>query len=185
MLIEIPARSLILLVGPAGAGKSTFARRHFLPTEVVSSDTCRALVADDERNQAATTDAFEVLHLLVRKRLERGRLTVVDATNVKRRDRAPLVALALAHGCVPAAIVFRLPVAVCQARNERRSDRPLAPDGAARQEAYLHRDLENGKFEGEGLAAVWTFTSEVEVDEAAVRRLPPSCSQTGTPAGGP
>ena len=87
MKISIPELSLVILIGPSGCGKSTFARKHFLSTEIVSSDVCRALVADDENDQTATGDAFDLLHEIVRKRLARGRLTVVDATNVQPEAR--------------------------------------------------------------------------------------------------
>lgn len=94
MTISIPELSLVLLVGPSGSGKSTFAQKHFLSTEVISSDFCRALVSDDENDQSATGDAFDVLHTLVRKRLTRGKLAVVDATNVQPEARKSLIALA-------------------------------------------------------------------------------------------
>ena len=94
MKISIPELSLLLLVGPSGSGKSSFARKHFLPTEVVSSDFCRALVSDDENNQAATNDAFDVLHYIASKRLAAGKMIVVDATNVQTEARKPLVAKA-------------------------------------------------------------------------------------------
>src|SRR6195952_5352197 len=79
MKISIPELSLVLLAGPSGSGKSSFARVHFLPTELVSSDFCRALVSDNENDQSATGDAFDLLHEIIRKRLARGLLTVVDA----------------------------------------------------------------------------------------------------------
>src|SRR3954464_1101089 len=88
-VIRIPEISLVVLVGPSGCGKSTFARKHFLPTEVLSSDSFRAMVRDDETDQTATTDAFEVLHFVARKRLRAARLTVVDATNVQPAARKP------------------------------------------------------------------------------------------------
>ena len=84
MTLAVPELSLIVLVGPSGAGKSTFARAHFQPTEVLSSDACRALVSDTTEDQAATEDAFDVLHFIAAKRLAAGRLTVIDATNVSR-----------------------------------------------------------------------------------------------------
>ena len=83
----------IVLIGSTGSGKSTFAAKHFLPTEVISSDYCRGLVSDDENSQAATNDAFEVLHFIAAKRLAAGKLTVIDATNVQPEARKPLVAL--------------------------------------------------------------------------------------------
>src|SRR5512145_2160025 len=109
MTLTIPELSLVVLIGPSGCGKSTFARRHFKPTEVLSSDYCRGLVSDDENSQAATNDAFEVLHFIARKRLAAARLTVVDATNVQPEARKPLVALAREFHCLPVAIVLNLP----------------------------------------------------------------------------
>jgi protein phosphatase len=97
MRLVIPELSLVALVGASGSGKSTFARSHFLPTEVLSSDYCRALVSDDENSLGATTDAFAALHLIAGKRLARGRLVAVDATNVQPEARRPLVALARQH----------------------------------------------------------------------------------------
>src|SRR4029453_9087730 len=83
MKISIPKLSLVVLIGPSGSGKSTFSRKHFLPTEILSSDACRAMVSDDENNQAVTNDAFEVLHFIAAKRLALGRLTLIDATSVQ------------------------------------------------------------------------------------------------------
>jgi protein phosphatase len=99
--ISIPNLSLVVLVGPSGSGKSTFAREHFLSTEILSSDACRAMVSDEENNQAVTIDAFEVLHFLAAKRLALGRLTVIDATNVQPEARKPLVSLARQYHSFP------------------------------------------------------------------------------------
>src|SRR5207237_7293209 len=113
--------------GPSGCGKSSFTRAHFKPTEVLSSDFCRGLVSDDENAQAATNDAFDVLHYIARKRLAAGRLTVVDATNVQPEARKPLVVLAREFHCLPVAIVLDLPEKVCQERNRDRADRDFGP----------------------------------------------------------
>lgn len=117
MKLKIPELSLVLLVGASGSGKSTFARRHFRPTEVISSDYCRALVGDDENDQSVTADAFEVLNVIVRKRLANRRLAVVDATNVQPESRKKLVALAREHHVHTVAIVLNLSEKICQARN--------------------------------------------------------------------
>src|SRR5262245_21303929 len=123
MKIAIPELSLVALVGVSGSGKSTFAAEQFLKTEVVSSDFCRALVGDDENEQAVTSEAFEVLHFIAEKRLALGKLTVVDATNVQQEARKPLVRLARDQHVLPVAIVFDLPEALCAERNEARPDR--------------------------------------------------------------
>src|SRR5262245_46829328 len=111
--ITLPELALVLLVGPSGAGQSTFAHRHFRPTEVLASDFFPALIADDEANQAVSGDAFEVLHLVAAKRLAGARLTVIDATNLQRESRKPLWEIARRHDCAVVAIVFDLPEALC------------------------------------------------------------------------
>jgi protein phosphatase len=121
--IELPELSLVVLIGPSGSGKSTFAGDHFGPTEVLSSDACRAMVGDDENDQRVTRQAFEVLHYIAGKRLALGRLTVVDATNVQPESRKPLVRLARDHHVLPVAVVFNLPERVCRERNRGRPDR--------------------------------------------------------------
>src|SRR3954447_21950028 len=100
-VISVPELSLVVLIGPSGSGKSSFARKHFRPTEIVSSDVCRGLVSDDENDQSATKPAFELLHTIVEKRLERGRLTVVDATSVRREDRKSLVQIGRKFNVLP------------------------------------------------------------------------------------
>lgn len=147
--MKIPEFSLIVLIGSTGAGKSTFARRLFTPTEIVSSDVCRGLVADDENDQAASGDAFELLHYLVAKRLKRGLLTVVDATNVQAEGRKPLVALARQYHVLPVAIVLDVPDAVAHARNAHRPERRhLGPHVIARHRQDLRRSLRHLRDEG-------------------------------------
>src|SRR4028119_469609 len=123
MKLTIPELSLVVLIGASGAGKSSFARQHFKPTEVLSSDFCRGLVSDDENSLSATKDAFEVLYYIAAKRLAAGLLTVVDATNVQSEARAPLLSLARQFHCLPVAIVLNVPEAVCHERNSSRPDR--------------------------------------------------------------
>ncbi|MBO2007642.1 polynucleotide kinase-phosphatase [Hymenobacter negativus] len=147
--LKLPGLSLILLIGSTGAGKSTFARRLFKPTEIVSSDACRGLVADDENDQSASKDAFELLHYLVAKRLKRGLLTVVDATNVQAEGRKPLVALARQYHVLPVAIVLDVPESVAQERNADRPDRRhLGRHIIARHRQDLRRSLRSLKEEG-------------------------------------
>src|SRR5690242_5825087 len=123
MDLTIPELSLVVLIGVTGSGKSTFARAHFKPTEVISSDFCRGLVADDENDQSATKAAFEVLQFIAGQRLKAGRLTVIDATNVQPEARRELVMLAREHDVLPAAIVLDLPEKLCAERNAGLPDR--------------------------------------------------------------
>ncbi|MEU3072193.1 polynucleotide kinase-phosphatase [Streptomyces laurentii] len=161
--------SLVVLIGATGSGKSTFARRHFKPTEIVSSDFCRGLVADDENDQSASGDAFDVLHYIAGKRLAAGRLTVVDATNVQREARQQLVRLAREYDVLPIAIVLDLPEEVCAARNAARPDRAHLPRHVVqRHRRELRRSLRG--LEREGFRKVHVLRGEEEVAAARIER---------------
>jgi protein phosphatase len=168
--LTIPELSIVVLIGVSGSGKSTFARKHFKPTEILSSDTCRGLVSDDENCQAATTDAFEVLHFIARKRLAAGRLTVVDATNVQPESRKPLVEIARELHCLPVAIVLDLPERVAHDRNKIRSDRDFGPHVIRQQSQQLHRSLRG--LEREGFRHVHVLKSLDEIESAVIERQP-------------
>ena len=165
-----PDLSLVVLIGASGSGKSTFARKHFLPTEVISSDYCRAMVSDDENDLAATNDAFDILHFIAAKRLAAGRLTVTDATNVKPEDRKPLIELARQYHCLPVAIVLNVPERVCQDRNKVRTDRRLGDHVAHRQLQSLRRSLRG--LEREGFRHVLILSSSEEADSIVLERVP-------------
>src|SRR5690606_10470126 len=146
-------------------GKSTFARRHFKPTEVLSSDYCRALVSDDENDLTATGDAFDVLHYVAGKRLAAGKLTVVDATSVKPEDRKPLVRLAREYHCLPVAIVFDIGARICADRNALRQDRNNMRNEVIRnQQGAMRRGLRF--LRKEGFRHVFVFKTPEEVDAA-------------------
>jgi protein phosphatase len=170
MDIKLPQLSLVLLVGPSGSGKTTFARRQFLPTEVLSSDYCRGLVSDNENDQAATNDAFDVLNFIAAKRLAAGKLTVVDATNVQPESRRPLVELARKYHCLPVAIVFNVQESLCNERNRGREDRTFGPHVVRRQRSQLRRSLKSLK--REGFSHVFIMESTEEVDAATIERVP-------------
>ena len=170
MPIKIPDLSLVVLVGASGSGKSSFARAHFKPTEVLSSDFCRGLVSDDENNQAATNDAFDVLHYVAAKRLAAARLTVVDATNVQPESRKPLVALAREYHCLPVAIVLDMPEAVCQERNQARADRQFGPHVVRNHIKSLRSSLRG--LEREGFRHVFVLRTPEEVASATITREP-------------
>ena len=165
--IEIPELALVAFVGASGSGKSTLARRHFLPSEVLSSDFFRGLVSDDENDQSCTQDAFDALYYLLDKRLARGRLTVVDATNVRAEDRKRLIEHARKYHCFAIAIVVNTPEAVCQERNRKRPDRDFGPHVVRRQIQDLKRGLRG--LEGEGFRYVHILNGSEDIE---IRRAP-------------
>ncbi|MBT1689305.1 polynucleotide kinase-phosphatase [Dawidia soli] len=170
--LKIPALSLVTLIGVSGSGKSTFARKHFKETEIVSSDRCRAIVSDDENNQTATDDAFELLHYIAAKRLKNGLLTVVDATNVQPESRASLVRLARAYHCIPVAIVLDVPERICEARNDLRPDRNFGGHVIYQQRSQLRRSLRHLKDEGFRHIYVLKSVEEIEaISNIARERL--------------
>ena len=175
--LKIPELSLVVLVGVTGSGKSTFARAHFKPTEVISSDFCRGLVADDENDQSATPAAFEVLRFIVGQRLKAGRLTVVDATNVQPEARRDLVLLAREYDVLPVAIVLDLPERLCAERNAQRPDRDFGPHVIRRQRQQLRRYLKG--LPREGFRTVHVLHTPDEVQAATMpmtRRSTPGVS---------
>jgi protein phosphatase len=166
--ITIPSPSLVLLMGASGSGKSTFARGHFAPTEVISSDHCRALVSDSENDQSVTPAAFEILNLIARKRLEAGKLVVVDATNVQAEARRPLIALARQMHVFTHAIVLDVPEKVCVERNEARSDRNPGPHVVRRQVQDLRNSLRN--LEREGVRSVHVLRRQEELEGLTIEK---------------
>lgn len=160
-IIKIPELSLVLLVGASGCGKSSFARKHFKPTEVISSDYCRGLVSDDENDQACSKAAFEVLRFIAAKRLAAGKLTVIDATNVQTEARKELINLAREYHVIPVAIVLNLPKEICYARNADRPDRQFGKHVIWNQSNQLQRSLKYFRREGISQTTILTTTEEV------------------------
>jgi protein phosphatase len=170
MKLSIPELSLVALIGMSGSGKSTFARRHFKPTEILSSDYFRGLVSDDENDQTVSTPAFEALHFVAAKRLQLGRLVVVDATNVQEAARKPLVELARRHHVIPVAIVIDVPERLAHERNRTRADRAFGPHVIRQQHSQLRRSLRN--LQREGFRHVHVLRSEAEVNAVELVREP-------------
>ncbi|THF85246.1 serine/threonine protein phosphatase [Deinococcus sp. KSM4-11] len=168
--IDLPSPSLVVLVGASSSGKSTFAARHFRPDEVLGSDAMRAWLSGDETDQSVTGEAFGSLHRAASARLTQGRLTVIDATSVRPRDRLALVQLARAHDLPAVAVVFDLPRSVLEARHAARPDRPFGSDVILRQLSDLRRT--QGGLTQEGFRHVWTLRSEAEVNAAQVTPVP-------------
>lgn len=168
MKLTVPEFSLVVLVGASGSGKSVFALKHFGRTEVLSSDHCRGLVSDDENDQAATKDAFDVLQFIAAKRLAGRRLTVIDATNVQVEARRPLLALARQYHCLAVAIVLNLAEGVCVDRNRERPDRGFGRRVVAQQRSQLRRSLRG--LRREGFRYVYELKTPEEVAAVEIER---------------
>lgn len=168
MEIRIPEYSLIVLIGASGSGKSTFAQRHFKPSEILSSDYLRGVVSDDETSQDATEDAFDVLHYILEKRLRNKKLTVIDATNVQQEARKGLRRLAKKYHTLVGAIVFDMPEALCHERNEARPDRNFGRHVVKGHIRQLRRSLKFMK--EEGLRVLQVFKSPEELEDVTIVR---------------
>lgn len=167
--LELPVPSVVVLAGPAGSGKSRLAERHFIPADVLSSDEFRGLVAGDPADQSASSAAFSLLRHALDERMKRRRLTVIDATNVTRRERRRLVGVARRHDVPAVVIAFALPLGVCRHRAGLRHERPVAADVVGRQHETFLRHLEGIK--DEGFDEVVVLSTEDEVEELAVVRV--------------
>jgi protein phosphatase len=176
-VLRVPGLCLVVLVGVTGSGKSSFAARHFRPTEVLSSDTFRGLVGDDENDQSVTAAAFEALCAVAAQRLKLGRLTVIDATNVQPDARRPLLALAREYHVLPVAIVLDVPEQVCIERNAARPDRAFGAGVVRRQRSALGKSA--GRLEREGFRRVFRLRGVAEVDAAQIVREPSWSDKSG------
>jgi protein phosphatase len=159
---------MVVLIGAAGSGKSTFAKKHFRPTEILSSDHCRALVSDDEGDQSASKDAFEVLYFIARKRLARGRLTVIDATNVQATGRKGLMELAGEFRVPAVAVVLDLPARLSIARDRARRDRRVGASIVKKHVRELRAS--RGTLADEGFRQVHLLKNPEEIESVVVRR---------------
>ncbi|HUP83159.1 MAG TPA: AAA family ATPase [Candidatus Limnocylindria bacterium] len=165
MTITIPDPALVLLIGPAGAGKSTFAAAYFKPVEIVSSDHLRGLLANDPADQSASADAFRILTLMVAGRMKRHLTTVVDATSLRAANRRKYRELAARNGVPVVAIAFDLSAATYHARNRGRAGRAVADDVVERHIDGMARTM--AALPGEGYSALYVIRED---DQVAVER---------------
>lgn len=170
--LRIPEPSLVVLVGAAGAGKSTLATRHFSPSEILSSDHFRELVSGDAADQRATRAAFAILHRELEARLAARRLVIVDATNVQNAARRALVARARAADVPVIAIVLALPAAVVSAQNAGRIGRIVDQAVVDRHLRQLAAALATDRLSHEGFTEVHVLSTLAELDALRIERLP-------------
>jgi protein phosphatase len=169
-LVAVPDPGLVVLIGAAGSGKTTFAARHFAPDETLGADAFRAIVGRDEADQRATAPAFAALHRQLARRLAAGTFTVVDATNVERHARRTLLARARRAGVPAAAIIFDLPPALVHARNAARTGRVVDPAVVALHLRLLRAAVDSGRIDGEGFDVVYRLYDARDVDAVTVVR---------------
>lgn len=134
--LRLPVGALVVLVGPSGAGKSSWAASAFRPEQVVASDAIRALVGEGEHDQRAGKDAFDVLELVLERRLRRGLTTVVDTLGLDGPRRRRWQALARSHDRGAHVVAFDVSPDVCRARNRQRPRRVPEPALAAQLRSW-------------------------------------------------
>lgn len=168
MRIEIPEFALVALIGATSGGKSTFAKKHFLPTEILSSDFFRGMVSDDENNQKVSREAFDLLFYAANKRLDLMRTTVIDATNVQAAARKQIIDLAREQNVHSVAIVLNIPERELLARNASRPDRGYPEHVIRKHTSDLRRGIKNLK--REGFRFVYILNSQQEIDDVEIVR---------------
>jgi len=139
MELRLPAPCLVVLVGPTGSGKSTWADSHFASNEIVSSDRLRAMVGAGEDDQVAGTAAFEILERIVVERARRGLTTVIDTLGLDDGARQRWVDLAHQAGMPAYGVVFDTDPAVCEERNDLRA-RPV-PKAVLRKQLRRFKEV--------------------------------------------
>jgi F420-dependent oxidoreductase-like protein len=176
--IRLPDPCLVVLVGATAAGKSAWAAEWFHPDQVVSSDRLRAVVGAHERDQRASRDAFEVLDLIVAKRLRRGLTTVIDTTGLERTRRDGWRALAEKHGVPAYAVVLETEPKVVRERNRARER--AVPANVVKSQLAEAEGIA-GRLAGEGFAAVHPAGPAVLVAPALVTALDAATRQREDP----
>lgn len=178
MRLRIPDPSLVLLIGPSGAGKSTFATAHFKPTEVISSDDLRGMLADDPADQSASADAFRILGMLANGRLKRRLLTVIDATNLRAADRRRFRLLAARYGISTVAIAFDLPARLFAVHNHQRPDRVVNAEVLADQTERMREAMTDVR--AEDYIGLFVFRDTSTLDEVVIDRVGSSRQSSNT-----
>lgn len=169
MELLLPEPCLVVLVGAAGAGKSTLAARLFAPQQVLSSDAYRGIVSGDEADQRATKVAFSILHRELDRRLAAGLTTVVDATNVTAFARRWLLRIATRHAVPAIAIVLDLDPVLVLARNAARAERIVPRAAIERQLAALARSLRRDELAHEGFVSVHHLRTPSDIESISIR----------------
>ena len=167
--IKITPRTLVVLCGVAGSGKSTFAKKFFKRTQIVSSDHCRAMISDNPANQAVSKHAFDLFYFIIEKRLLVGRLTVADATSLSKETRRQLIEIAKKYGFKVVIIVFDIPLEICIERDKKR---PRKVGEQVIRNQYVNFIEAKKSIPTEGCDEIFIL-NEITLDTATVKIIPP------------
>jgi protein phosphatase len=178
-VLAIPSPSLVVMVGPAGSGKTAFCARSFRPTEVVSSDACRALVGDSPADQSVTPAAFALAHAIADQRLRHRRLTVFDATSLEAGARRALLDIAARHHLPAVAIVFDLPLDDCVRQDAGRAGRRVGRVAISRHAAAMRHAV--AALPREGFARVHRVGSADAAAALEISLAPLPCDRSADP----
>jgi predicted kinase len=170
--ITLPQRTLLVLCGSAGCGKSTFAsqvlkqqRPPLQPTAIVSSDHCRAIICDDENNQQVNRDTFDLFYYIIHKRMFQNRFTIADSTALQLETRQRLLGLGKRHYYTTCILIFNIEEQLCIQRDSQRQ-RTVGPQVIAYHSGLLQEAMR--EIPGEGWDQVHVLTAE---RQASVRFL--------------
>ncbi len=163
----LPRRTLLVLCGLAGCGKSTFAAQRFPATNIVSSDACRGMICDDENNQTVNRDTFDLFHFILQKRMLLGRFCVADSVALKPQARANLRQLSRRFGYYGCLLIFDTAPAICLQRDQQRA-RQVGESVILYHAGLLAQTLQEVAGEGwEQIRILHEGESELEIEREA------------------
>ncbi len=128
----MPDPAVVVLIGAAGSGKSTWAAAHYRRAEIVSSDDLRGIVGSGPADLDASHDAFDLLERIVAARVGRGLTTVIDTLGLDADRRRAWIAAARSARLPAVAVVLDTAGEECRRRNAER-DRPVPASTLAAQ----------------------------------------------------
>ena len=166
--LVIPDFAAVVLVGPSGSGKSHFARKFFKDTEILSSDLFRKMLADSEEEMSANADTFAVLYDVLKRRLARRLLTVIDATNLRNDERKVLLEIIKSCHASSVGIHFDVDIDYCKSNNKQR-DNPR-PERVIRNQFGTFKGSNLNK---EGFSVVYKLAADrLQNPELSIARVP-------------
>lgn len=161
MTITIPKPSLVILVGPSCSGKTTFSKKYFEDDEIISMDL------NNQGNKKAKENSIDILYNQISKKLEIGKIVVLDSSNLIESTRKVLLRFANEFHILPIAIVFNISEKECLKRNESKG---IVSDCLIKaQMTYLNKTLKT--IEKEGFSKVYILNDTKDIDRVKIERV--------------